>query len=246
MSLALTFSCCQRASAGEGCFVPWAFFSEGENWLKGCQCTRKHTSIRTVHTHAHTHSVSALSCTPSKNQVFEMNPDSIKRTYASMLITQVSSSLSKATATRPWSKDAESGLRTWQRKTTRSVKQCVSRVNKSLRRSLRNHVYEETLARLPVKRGKHTRWKPQSGAPNGLLVVAATVERTTGSKLDCELCRHREFISLVGFLEDCSLVAKDIYCKAWKEIHTRRRVPFKSRLSASFSDICGCYVNKHL
>lgn len=52
-------------------------FSEGENWLKGCQRTWKHTSIHTrTHTHTSTSSVFALSCTPSKNQVFEMNSDS--------------------------------------------------------------------------------------------------------------------------------------------------------------------------
>lgn len=48
-------------------------FTEGENWLKGCQRTWKHTSIRT---HTPTSSVFALSCTPKKNRVFEMNSDS--------------------------------------------------------------------------------------------------------------------------------------------------------------------------
>lgn len=59
MSLALTFSSCQGARAGPRApeqrggrlLCALSVFSEGENWLKGCQRTWKHTSIRA---HAHT------------------------------------------------------------------------------------------------------------------------------------------------------------------------------------------------
>lgn len=82
MSLALTFSSCQGARAGPRApeqrggrlLCALSVFSEGENWLKGCQRTWKHTSIR-----AHTHTcgkkqilLSALGCTAGKNRVFEM------------------------------------------------------------------------------------------------------------------------------------------------------------------------------
>lgn len=42
-------------------------FSEGENWLKGCQCTpQTHINTQRKHAHTATSSVFALSCTPSK------------------------------------------------------------------------------------------------------------------------------------------------------------------------------------
>lgn len=49
-------------------------FSEGKNWLKGCQRTHKHTSIHTDT--CCTKSLFAPGCTPSKNQVFDINSDS--------------------------------------------------------------------------------------------------------------------------------------------------------------------------
>lgn len=113
-------------------------FTEGENWLKGCQGTWKHTSIHThTCTHAHRRAVFSLSAArPKRTECLKWTQIHKARLHTSthtMLITQVSClclSFSKAIETwgwwtQPWSKTVVLGLKTWQRKTTHSVKRCV-------------------------------------------------------------------------------------------------------------------------
>lgn len=121
-----------------------------------------------------------------------------------MLITQVSClclSFSKAIETwgwwtQPWSKNIELGLRTWQRKTTHSVKQCVC--SESGVTNDTAVLYETAI----TKRCSHVFLCRTANPPDGncnlvlrmlFLVLAVTVERTTGSNLHCELGIH--FIS---------------------------------------------------
>lgn len=70
---------CAQEQSGEGCFVPWAFLVKARTGSKAVNAhANTHQYAHTLsltHTHTPTSSVFALSCTPSKNQVFEMNPD---------------------------------------------------------------------------------------------------------------------------------------------------------------------------
>lgn len=173
------------------------------------------THINT-YTHTPASSVFALSCAPSKNQELKwtrIHKAHVHTSTHTMLITQVSCqclSLSKAIETwgwwtQPWSKNVELGLRIWQRNTTHSVKQCVCSES-----SVANDtavLYETAI----TKRCSHVFLRRTANPPDGncnlvlrmvFLVLAATVERTTGSNMHCELCGHWEFISLVGFLKD--------------------------------------------
>lgn len=111
-------------------------FSEGENWLKGCQRTRKPTSIRA---RTHQEAVFSLSAAlPVRTKCLKwtrIHKAHIHTSVHNMLITQVSClCLSKAIGTwgwltQPWSKNVEFGLRAQQRKTAHSGKQCVCRMS---------------------------------------------------------------------------------------------------------------------
>lgn len=169
-----------------------------------------------MHARSPTSSVFALSCTPKKNRVFEMNSDSHTSTHT-MLITQVSClclSFSKAIETwgwwtQPWSKAVVLGLKTWQRKTTHSVKRCVcseSGITNDTAVRRETTITERCSHVFPCRAANPTDGNRNLLLRKVFLVSATTVARTTGLNFNCELCGRWEYNSFVAYLKDGTLM----------------------------------------
>lgn len=143
MSLVLTFSSCQRARTGpvlrsrggKAALCPKRFFVKART---GSKAVNAHANQHQyAHTYTHQRAVFSLSAAlPVRTKCLKwtrIHKAHVHTSTHTMLITQVSCrclSLSKAIETwgwwtQPWSKNVELGLRTQQRKTAHSMRQCV-------------------------------------------------------------------------------------------------------------------------
>lgn len=225
MSLVLTFSSCQRARAGpvlrsrggKAALCPKRFLLKART---GSKAVNAHGN---THQYAHTHQQAVFSLSAARPKRTEcLKWTRIRKAHLhtsthTMLITQVSClclSFSKAIETwgwwtQAWSNNVELGLKTWQRKTTHSVKRCVcseSSITNDTAVLYETAITERCSHVFPCRAANPTDGNRNLLLRRVFLVLATTVERTTGSNLNCELCRQWEYISLVAFLKDCTLM----------------------------------------